>query len=48
MKYIGITFEWKLPWNEHMKNTSKKTTTRISELYQPLGYHTSFTPINKF
>jgi hypothetical protein len=39
--YLGITFDRKLFWNEHINNTANKTLERTSELYPLLEYHSN-------
>jgi hypothetical protein len=48
--YLGINFDHKLLWNEHINNVANKTFTRISELPPPpplLGYKSSLSPLIK-
>jgi hypothetical protein len=33
VKLLGITFDRKLLWTEHLNNITNKTLARVSELY---------------
>jgi hypothetical protein len=45
--YLGITFDRKLVWNEHINNVANKTLARISALYPLLGCHSNLSPVLK-